>query len=66
MDLDTITNLEDRYAKEVQIGEFGQVPKQLFTYPHPQRMPPSVSQSGDRLGKLMKILFFIFSGIKVK
>lgn len=37
VDMDKISNLEERYALEVQIGEFGQVPKQLFTSPHPQR-----------------------------
>jgi factor associated with neutral sphingomyelinase activation len=38
VDLDTIVNLEERYALEVQIGEFGQVPKQIFTSPHPQKI----------------------------
>ena len=28
VDLDTVASLEERYALEVQIGEFGQVPKQ--------------------------------------
>ena len=37
VDLDKIQDLEERYALETQIGEFGQVPKQLFTSPHPQR-----------------------------
>ena len=37
VDLDKIQDLEQRYALEIQIGEFGQVPKQLFTSPHPQR-----------------------------
>ncbi len=41
VDLDTINDLEQRYALEVQIGEFGQVPKQLFTSPHPQRLAPT-------------------------
>ena len=40
VDLDTINDLEQRFALEVQIGEFGQVPKQLFTSPHPMRLPP--------------------------
>ena len=38
VDLETIHDLEQRYALEVQIGEFGQVPKQLFLSPHPQRI----------------------------
>ena len=41
VDLDKIQDLEKRYALELQIGEFGQVPKQLFTSPHPQRMANS-------------------------
>lgn len=39
--MDTIRDLEERYALEVQIGEFGQVPKQLFSTPHPARVVPS-------------------------
>jgi len=41
VDLDSIVDIEKRYALELQIGEFGQVPKQLFTSPHPQRMANS-------------------------
>ena len=36
VDLDTIADLEQRFALEVQISEFGQVPKQIFSRPHPQ------------------------------
>ena len=47
VDIDSIHDLEKRYALELQIGEFGQVPKQLFTSPHPQRMSTSsVARSG--------------------
>ena len=48
VDLDKITDLNERYAHEVQISEFGQIPKQIFTSPHPQRysnIPPSVLPS---------------------
>ena len=38
VDIEKIYDLEQRYALEVQIGEFGQVPKQLFTSPHPARI----------------------------
>ena len=38
VDMDKIFDLEERYALEVQIGEFGQVPKQLFTSPHPAKL----------------------------
>ena len=38
VDLDTIADLEQRFALEVQISEFGQVPKQIFSRPHPQVM----------------------------
>ena len=37
MDLDSIADLEQRFALEVQISEFGQVPKQIFSRPHPER-----------------------------
>jgi factor associated with neutral sphingomyelinase activation len=43
MDLDSIHDLNQRHALEVQIMEFGQIPKQIFTLPHPQRrtdIPP--------------------------
>lgn len=34
MDLDEINDLRKRHALEVQISEFGQIPKQLFNKPH--------------------------------
>lgn len=37
MDLDTIRDINDRHGLEVQIMEFGQIPKQIFTLPHPKR-----------------------------
>lgn len=37
IDLDAITDLNQRHALEVQIMEFGQIPKQVFKVPHPQR-----------------------------
>ncbi|KAK7069088.1 hypothetical protein SK128_001880 [Halocaridina rubra] len=37
VDLAAITDLNERLAHEVQITEFGQVPKQLFFHPHPRR-----------------------------
>ena len=37
VDLGAITDLNDRLAVEVQITEFGQVPKKLFQRPHPSR-----------------------------
>ena len=33
----SIKDANDRVAVETQIMEFGQTPKQLFDYPHPQR-----------------------------
>ncbi|KAG8197532.1 hypothetical protein JTE90_007268 [Oedothorax gibbosus] len=41
VDLDSIVDMNERYSLEVQIMEFGQIPKQLFTKPHPQRRIPS-------------------------
>ncbi|XP_018570993.1 protein FAN-like [Anoplophora glabripennis] len=37
VDLDSIIDLNERHALEVQIMEFGQIPKQVFKVPHPQR-----------------------------
>lgn len=43
--------MNDRHALEVQIMEFGQVPKQLFTRPHVRRIshqiPNCLSHSSD-------------------
>ena len=33
----SIKDANERLAVETQIMEFGQIPKQLFDYPHPQR-----------------------------
>ncbi|XP_023316576.1 protein FAN-like [Trichogramma pretiosum] len=41
VDLDTITDINDRHGLEVQIMEFGQIPKQVFKLPHPKRLLPS-------------------------
>lgn len=38
IDLDSIKDRNQRHASEVQIMEFGQIPKQIFTVPHPQRL----------------------------
>lgn len=38
VDLDEIDDIAKRHALEVQISEFGQVPKQLFHQPHVPRM----------------------------
>ncbi|XP_043276506.1 protein FAN-like isoform X2 [Venturia canescens] len=38
VDLDTIHDINDRHGLEVQIMEFGQIPKQVFTLPHPKRL----------------------------
>ncbi|CAG9825349.1 unnamed protein product, partial [Phaedon cochleariae] len=37
VDLDSITDLNQRHALEVQIMEFGQIPKQVFKVPHPRK-----------------------------
>ncbi|XP_046385012.1 protein FAN-like [Ischnura elegans] len=37
LDLDAIADPSERHALEVQIMEFGQIPKQLFCLPHPCR-----------------------------
>ncbi|CAG9784208.1 unnamed protein product [Diatraea saccharalis] len=38
VDLERILDMNDRHALEVQIMEFGQVPKQLFTKPHVRKV----------------------------
>jgi hypothetical protein len=49
VDLDSIHDLNQRHALEVQIMEFGQIPKQIFTLPHPQRRTgiPPLMPTGD-------------------
>lgn len=37
----SIADPNERYSLEVQIMEFGQIPKQLFVKPHPKRRLPS-------------------------
>lgn len=49
LDLDSIKDLNERYSLEVQIMEFGQIPKQLFLKPHPQRRSPSPLLDGPLL-----------------
>lgn len=38
IDLGSITDPAQRHALEVQIMEFGQIPKQVFKHPHPKRI----------------------------
>ncbi|KAG8226897.1 hypothetical protein J437_LFUL005656 [Ladona fulva] len=38
VDLDSVRDPNQRHALEVQIMEFGQIPKQVFTLPHPCRI----------------------------
>lgn len=44
VDLERIYDMNDRHALEVQIMEFGQVPKQLFTKPHVRRITQQVAK----------------------
>lgn len=44
IDLENINDLAKRHALEVQISEFGQIPKQLFTKPHVQKIVPKPIQ----------------------
>lgn len=37
VDLDSINDINLKHTHEVQIMEFGQIPKQVFKVPHPQR-----------------------------
>ncbi|CAK1602846.1 unnamed protein product [Parnassius mnemosyne] len=51
VDLERVYDMNDRHALEVQIMEFGQVPKQLFTKPHVRKVTPQIpkllSQGGS-------------------
>ncbi|XP_034948322.1 protein FAN-like [Chelonus insularis] len=49
VDLDTIQDINDRHGLEVQIMEFGQIPKQIFTLPHPKRLMPAVNLMNETL-----------------
>lgn len=44
VNLDRIYDMNDRHALEVQIMEFGQVPKQLFTKPHVRKIIPRLAK----------------------
>ncbi|CAH1391564.1 unnamed protein product [Nezara viridula] len=45
VDLENIKDWNERHSKEVQIMEFGQVPRQIFTHPHPAKVIHSIPQS---------------------
>ncbi|XP_041971992.1 protein FAN-like [Aricia agestis] len=45
VDLELICDMNDKHALEVQIMEFGQVPKQLFTQPHVKKIIHQVLKS---------------------
>lgn len=44
VDLECIFDMNDRHALEVQIMEFGQVPKQLFTKPHVKKITHQIKR----------------------
>lgn len=48
VDLDEIKELTKRHAIEVQISEFGQIPKQLFDKPHVSRLVPVTADPENR------------------
>ncbi|KAL5021729.1 hypothetical protein ScPMuIL_000884, partial [Solemya velum] len=43
VNLESIVDLNERACLEIQLMEFGQVPKQLFHNPHPQRFSSAIS-----------------------
>lgn len=45
VDLERVYDMNDRHALEVQIMEFGQVPKQLFTKPHVRKISHKIHAS---------------------
>lgn len=60
VDLDNIPDLEGRHALEVQISEFGQIPKQLFDRPHAPKIltiPPMIHRRSLKYQLSSKFLF---------
>lgn len=50
VDLESIKSARERHALEIQIQEFGQTPKQLFTSPHPKRSDKPSKADKDKAG----------------
>lgn len=70
MDLDSVVDLTERHALEVQIMEFGQIPKQIFQVPHPSRLKPDLLTRLPSPGKFILTLndqlnfFLAISGLQ--
>ncbi|CAK9813216.1 Protein FAN [Anthophora quadrimaculata] len=62
VDLDTIRDINERHSLEIQIMEFGQIPKQVFISPHPKRTTVSIM---DKLCA-ETVLMSVKSGIEDK
>ncbi|XP_062537016.1 protein FAN-like [Armigeres subalbatus] len=56
VDLDQIKDLAARHALEVQISEFGQIPKQLFRTPHVSKLMVNAPLESSRTSSLNKEL----------
>ncbi|CAL7951198.1 unnamed protein product [Xylocopa violacea] len=63
VDLDTIRDINDKHGLEIQIMEFGQIPKQIFTLPHPKR---SVLSTLDKLPTETVLTKSVESGAKIE
>ena len=50
VNLDLITDLEQRHANETQAVEYGQCPRQLFKVPHPARAPEMLHKKAGAAG----------------
>jgi factor associated with neutral sphingomyelinase activation len=50
VDIEQITDLLERESLEAQINEFGQTPKQLFDFPHPQKVPKYLRTKSPAFG----------------
>lgn len=59
VDLENIPDWNERHSKEVQIMEFGQVPKQIFLQPHPKRNLPTISKLLSAPPGINFITFFL-------
>lgn len=60
IDLNAIQDWNQRHALEVQIMEFGQIPKQIFEKPHPPKTCLLLNDFKN-FGKITNIVTFFFN-----
>lgn len=63
VDLDSVTDAQERQAVEAQINEFGQCPAQLFQSPHPAKSKGALGMAGGlALYIVLSSLSFVLQG----